>query len=123
MQARHRLETAQADLDALQKEVDKGFTPTALVSEGDLRERIQQRKAAFPPFDDSEEYKNLSKELEDLKKSVPEIPVVDTSEFDKELNEVNAKIEAASNKAGLRAQYDKQTKQIEDVQADMKKMA
>ena len=65
----------------------------------------------------------MSKELEDLKKSVPEIPVIDTSEFDKELNEVNAKIEAASNKAGLRAQYIKQTKQIEDVIADMKKMA
>lgn len=123
LQARHRLETAQADLDALQKEVDKGFTPTELVSEGDLRERIQQRKAAFPPFENSDKYKALSKELEDLKKSVPEIPVVDTSEFDKELNEVNAKIEAASNKAGLRAQYTKQTKQIEDVQADMKKMA
>lgn len=123
LQAKQRLETAQADLDVLQKEVDKGFTPTALVSEGDIRERIQQRKAAFPPFEDSEEYKTLSKELENLKNSVPEIPVVDTSEFDKELNEVNAKIEAASNKAGLRAQYDKQKNQIEDVQADMKKMA
>ena len=123
LQARHRLETAQADLDVLQKEVDKGFTPAELVSEGDLRERIQQRRAAFPPFEDSEEYKTLSEELENLKNSVPEIPVVDTSEFDKELNEVNAKIEAASNKAGLRAQYTKQTKQIEDVQADMKKMA
>lgn len=123
LQARHRLETAQADLDVLQKEVDKGFTPADLVSEGDLRERIQQRRAAFPPFEDSEEYKTLSEELENLKNSVPEIPVVDTSEFDKELNEVNAKIEAASNKAGLRAQYTKQTKQIEDVQADMKKMA
>ena len=123
LQAKHRLETAQADLDVLQKEVDKGFTPAELVSEGDLRERIQQRKAAFPPFENSDEYKTLSKELEDLKKSVPEIPVVDTSEFDKELNEVNAKIEAASNKAGLRAQYTKQKKQIEDVQSDMKKMA
>lgn len=123
LQAKQRLETAQADLDVLQKEVDKGFTPAELVSEGDLRERIQQRKAAFPPFENSDEYKTLSKELEDLKKSIPEIPVVDTSEFDKELNEVNAKIEAASNKAGLRAQYTKQTKQIKDVQADMKKMA
>lgn len=123
LQARHRLETAQADLDALQKEVDKGFTPAELVSEGDLRERIQQRKAAFPPFENSDEYKALSKELEDLKKSVPEIPVIDTSEFDKELNEVNAKIEEASNKAGLRAQYTKQTKQIVDVQSDMRKMA
>ena len=123
LQAKQRLETAQADLDALQKEVDKGFTPTELVSEGDLRERIQQRKAAFPPFENSDEYKTLSKELEDLKNSVPEIPVVDTSEFDKELNDVNDKIEAASNKAGLRSQYTKQTKQIEDVQADMKKMA
>lgn len=123
LQARHRLETAQADLDVLQKEVDKGFTPAELVSEGDLRERIQQRKAAFPPFENSDEYKTLSKELEDLKNSVPEIPVVDTSEFDKELNEVNAKIEAASNKSGLRAQYNKQTNQIEEVQADMKKMA
>ena len=107
----------------MQKEVDKGFTPADLVSEGDLRERIQQRRAAFPPFENSDEYKTLSKELEDLKKSVPEIPVIDTSEFDKELNEVNAKIEAASNKTGLRAQYDKQKQQIEDVQADMKKMA
>lgn len=123
LQAKQRLETAQADLDALQKEVDKGFAPIALVSEGDLRERIQQRKAAFPPFEDSEEYKTLSKELEDLKNSVPEIPVIDTSEFDKELNEVNAKIEEASNKAGLRAQYNKQTKQIAELQADMKKMA
>ena len=123
LQARHRLETAQADLDVLQKEVDKGFTPAELVSEGDLRERIQQRKAAFPPFENSDKYKTLSKELEELKKSVPEIPVVDTSEFDKELNEVNAKIEAASNKSGLRAQYTKQKKQIEDVQSDMKKMA
>ena len=123
LQARHRLETAQADLDVLQKEVDKGFTPTELVSEGDLIERIQQRKAAFPPFENSDEYKALSKELEELKKSVPEIPVIDTSEFDKELNEVNAKIEDASNKAGLRAQYTKQKKQIDDVQADMKKMA
>lgn len=123
LHAKQRLETAQADLDVLQKEIDKGFTPTALVSEGDLRERIQQRRAAFPPFEDSEEYKTLSKELEDLKNAIPEIPVVDTSEFDKELNEINAKIEEASNKAGLRAQYDKQTKQIEDVIADMKKMA
>lgn len=123
LQARHRLETAQADLDVLQKDVDNGVTQAELISEGDLRERIQQRKAAFPPFENSDEYKYLSKELEDLKKSVPEIPVVDTSEFDKELNEVNAKIEAASNKAGLRAQYNKQTKQIEEVQADMKKMA
>ena len=123
LQAKHRLETAQADLDVLQKEVDKGFTPAELVSEGDLRERIQQRKAAFPPFENSDKYKTLSKELEELKKSVPEIPVVDTSEFDKELNDVNAKIEAASNKAGLRAQYTKQEKQIEDVQSDMKKMA
>ena len=123
LQARHRLETAQADLDVLQKEVDNGLKQAELISEGDLRERIQQRKAAFPPFENSDEYKTLSKELEYLKKSVPEIPVVDTSEFDKELNEVNAKIESASNKAGLRAQYNKQTKQIEEVQADMKKMA
>ena len=123
LQAKHRLETAQEYLEVLRKELDNGFTQSELVSEGDLRELIQQRKAAFPPFESSDEYKTLSKELEDLKNSVPEIPVVDTSEFDKELNDVNAKIEAASNKAGLRAQYDKQTKQIEDVQADMKKMA
>ena len=123
LQAKHRLETAQEYLEVLRKELDNGFTQSELVSEGDLRELIQQRKAAFPPFESSDEYKTLSKELEDLKKSVPEIPVVDTSEFDKELNDVNAKIEAASNKAGLRAQYTKQTKQIEDVQADMKKMA
>ena len=123
LQAKHRLETSQEYLEVLRKELDNGFTQSELVSEGDLRELIQQRKAAFPPFESSDEYKTLSKELEDLKKSVPEIPVVDTSEFDKELNDVNAKIEAASNKAGLRAQYTKQTKQIEDVQADMKKMA
>lgn len=123
LQAKHRLETAQEYLEVLRKELDNGFTPAELVSEGDLRELIQQRKAAFPPFESSDEYKTLSKELEDLKNSVPEIPVVDTSEFDKELNDVNAKIEAASNKAGLRAQYTKQKKQIEDVQSDMKKMA
>lgn len=123
LQAKHSLETAQEYLEVLRKELDNGFTQSELVSEGDLRELIQQRKAAFPPFESSDEYKTLSKELEDLKNSVPEIPVVDTSEFDKELNDVNAKIESASNKAGLRAQYDKQTKQIEDVQADMKKMA
>ena len=123
LQAKHSLETAQEYLEVLRKELDNGFTQSELVSEGDLRELIQQRKAAFPPFESSDEYKTLSKELEDIKKSVPEIPVIDTSEFDKELNDVNAKIEAASNKAGLRAQYDKQTKQIEDVQADMKKMA
>ena len=123
LQTKHSLETAQEYLEVLRKELDNGFTQSELVSEGDLRELIQQRKAAFPPFENSDEYKALSKELEELKKSVPEIPVIDTSEFDKELNDVNAKIEAASNKAGLRAQYDKQTKQIEDVQADMKKMA
>lgn len=123
LQAKHRLETAQEYLEVLRNELDNGFTQSELVSEGDLRELIQQRKAAFPPFENSEEYKTLSKEIEELKKSVPEIPVVDTSEFDKELNDVNAKIEAASNKAGLRAQYTKQTKQIKDVQADMKKMA
>lgn len=123
LQAKHRLETAQEYLEVLRNELDNGFTQSELVSEGDLRERIQQRNAAFPPFERSDEYKTLSKELEDLKKSVPEIPVFDTSEFDKELNDVNAKIESASNKAGLRAQYTKQTKQIEDVQADMKKMA
>ena len=123
LQAKHRLETAQEYIEVLRNELDNGFTQSELVSEGDLRERIQQRNAAFPPFENSDEYKTLSKELEDLKKSVPEIPVVDTSEFDKELNDVNAKIESASNKAGLRAQYTKQTKQIKDVQADMKKMA
>ena len=123
LQTKHSLETAQEYLEVLRKELDNGFTPAELVSEGDLRELIQQRKAAFSPFESSDEYKTLSKELEDLKNSVPEIPVVDTSEFDKELNDVNAKIEAASNKAGLRAQYTKQKKQIEDVQSDMKKMA
>lgn len=123
LQAKQRLETAQADLDVLQKEIDKGFSLTALVSEGDLRERIQQRKAAFPPFEESEEYKALSKELENLRNSVPEIPVVDTSEFDKELDEVNAKIEGASNKAGLRVQYNKQKTQIAELQSDIKKMA
>lgn len=123
LQTKHSLETAQEYLEVLRKELDNGFTQSELVSEGDLRELIQQRKAAFPQFESSDEYKTLSKELEDLKKSIPEIPVVDTSEFDKELNDVNAKIEAASNKAGLRAQYNKQTKQIEDVQSDMKKMA
>ena len=123
MQVKHRLETAQADIDVLQKEVDNGFTPTALVSEGDIRERIQQRKASSTPFEDSDEYKSLRKELEDLENSVPSIPVVDTSEFDKELHDVYAKIEESSNKAGLRAQYIKQTKQIEELQADIKKMA
>lgn len=122
-QAKHRLETAQEYLEVLRKELDNGFTQSELVSEGDLRELIQQRKAAFPPFENSDEYKTLIKELDDLKNSIPEIPVVDTSEFEKELNDVNAKIEDASNKAGLRAQYTKQIKQIEDVQADMKKMA
>lgn len=123
LQTKHSLETAQEYIEVLRNELDNGFTQSELVSEGDLRELIQQRKTAFPPFESSDEYKTLSKELEDIKKSIPEIPVVDTSEFDKELNDVNAKIEAASNKAGLRAQYDKQIKQIEDVKADMKKMA
>ena len=65
----------------------------------------------------------MSKELEDLRNSVPEIPVIDTSEFDKELDDVNAKIEIASNKAGLRAHYIKQTRQIAELQNDIKKMA
>ena len=123
LQAKQRLETAQADLDVLRKKVDVGFTPAALISEGDLREKIQRLNAAFPLFEDSEDYKTLTEEYENLKKSIPTIPVIDTSEFDKELNDVNEKIEEASNKAGLRAQYNRQKAQIAEVQADMKKMA
>lgn len=123
LQAKQRLETAQADLDVLRKKVDVGFTPAALISEGDLREKIQRLNAAFPLFEDSEDYKTLTEEYENLKKSIPTIPVIDTSEFDKELNDVNEKIEEASKKAGLRAQYNRQKAQIAEVQADMKKMA
>lgn len=121
IQVKMRLETAESDIKALRADIEKGFTPTELLSEGDLGIKLQECRASYPPFEQTDECKAIDAEIASV--VIPEIPKVDTSEIDTKIAEVEQQMDALRTTCSKRTLYNAQIKKIAEVKNDIKNTA
>lgn len=122
-QLKARIETAQSDLDILKKEIAEGLKQETLTDTSELEEKIQMANASYPPFEQTEGYKNFMAEIEKMKSEVPEIPTIDTSDLDAQIKAVEDKISELMLQTSMRPHYERQIAQINELKANIKAMA
>lgn len=123
LQLKQSIETLKADIDLAQKDLDAGLQQHTYVNVDDVREKLQKAIMATVPFEDTEECHNLQKAIEDTRKTMPELPTIDTTAQDARIKELNNTIDEVNRIVGQRNLYAKQVQQIDAVKAEMKAMA
>ena len=76
-----RIKSTEERIESLKKEIDTIPEDTPLKSKEDLTEKYNKAYRSLIPFEETEHFRDLTKKIEDLEKSIPEIPSVDSSEL------------------------------------------
>lgn len=80
-QTKEKLELLKKHIDALQVIVDAGVEMEATESALLLEQELHDYEESWIPYEDTKEFATLSKEIEDLKKSIPTIPNNDSDDL------------------------------------------
>lgn len=117
------LATLQIEAEKLRKEIEQGIEEKPLRDISCLYEELNKKEETYVPFEDTDEYKEMSKELQNLKDSIPVFSPADTTAQQNELNELNSLIEEVTYTVGLRSIHQTQMANIQKVKEEMKAMA
>lgn len=122
---KEELQTLVEEYDSLADKVAKlqEQEPIALVDTTSIKEQILQKNASYPAFEDTEEYKALSKTIADMRENLPQLPVVNTSEIDAQISEMDEQIAKVMETVSMRSLYVNQCKQMSDIKESMRAMA
>lgn len=76
-QTKEKIVDCEKRIKELQAIVDRGFELMEYKSTEKLEQELKAHDASYQPFEDTEEFKMLVKEIDELKSSLPEIPQED----------------------------------------------
>jgi hypothetical protein len=100
------IENHKEKITYLEAEIVKGYTleetPDTLVLETEYKEA----QSAFVPFESTSEYARLSKEIDDLKATLPEIPTNDNETLTNAKRMLIGELETLNRRYGLKAKAD-----------------
>lgn len=110
------IETQKKLVNTLKERAEKEPEKIELIDIEPLKARLSDVKSQFVKFEDTEEYKNLFCEIEDLKSSVPELPEMDDKALTEKKNELMKENEQLNQIIGIQVLME----QAKDEVADMK---
>lgn len=87
-----------------------------------LEAEIASARANIKPYEETEEYAKLTKEIEDLKAGLPEIPQNDNQALTDMKQVIMADLDALNRRYGLKAKADEIRKDIDDLRNELREV-
>ena len=97
----------------LEELIAKGYTTLEVQDLSALEEQYRVAQTAFVPFESTSEYMRLSKEIDDLKATLPEIPTNDNEALTNAKRMLIGELETLNRRYGLKAKADSIRLEIE----------
>lgn len=119
---RAQIEDCEVRIKELEDVVSKGVVLEELKSVETLHAELKQAQDSFTPFEKTEEYERLQKEIDDLKASLPEIPQNDNEALTNAKKALFDEVEAQSRKLGLKDKANEIRKNIETLHKEMREV-
>lgn len=113
----------QDKISDLEKEIEKGYT---LIETKDLtpyEKALAKIEASFVPYEDTEEFKRISAEIEALLSETKEIPSNDNEALTSRKKALINELSELSKKLGLKDEIGKEEKEIEELREELRSVA
>lgn len=110
----------RAEIERLSSIVEKGYEEEPLKSLVELEAEYTRIREAIVPFDSTEEYSRMKKEIEDLEATMPEIPSNDTSVLTNAKKVLMDTLEGLNRRYGLKTKADEIRKEIESLRVELR---
>lgn len=107
------IENHKAKIASLETEIFKGYATEELPDTLTLESEYKEAQSAFVPFENTSEYARLSKEIDDLKATLPEIPTNDNEALTNAKRMLIEELETLNRRYGLKAKADSIRLEIE----------
>lgn len=110
----------RAEIERLSSIVEKSYEEEPLKSLVALEAEYARIRESIVPFDSTEEYSRMKKEIEDLEATMPEIPSNDTSVLTNAKKVLMDTLEGLNRRYGLKTKADEIRKEIESLRAELR---
>lgn len=117
-----QIEDCEVRIAKLEEEISKGVTLEELKSVEELHEELKQAQANYVPFEQTEEYARLQKEIDDLKNTLPEIPQNDNEALTNTKKALLDDIAEGSKKLGLKDKAEDIRKEIDMLHNELREI-
>ena len=108
------------EIERLSSIVEKGYEEEPLKSLVELEAEYARIRESIVPFDSTEEYSRMKKEIEDLEATMPEIPSNDTSVLTNAKKVLMDTLEGLNRRYGLKTKADEIRKEIESLRVELR---
>ena len=109
---KEEIERRQKQIEALQAIVDKGVEELPYKSAEEYEKELRDAQSKYIPYENTKEYEVLKGEIEDLKKSLPEIPQNDNEALTNTKRAIIGELEDLNRKYGLKTKADELEREI-----------
>lgn len=116
------INSAKDAIASLEEVVAKGFTPENVQDLSSLEEQYRAAQTSYVPFESTSEYEVLTKEISDLKSTLPEIPTNNNESLTNAKRMLMGELDSLNRKYGLKAKADEIRVDIIDLQAEMRRV-
>lgn len=110
----------RAEIERLSSIVEKRYEEEPLKSLIALEAEYARIRESIVPFDSTEEYSRMKKEIEDLEATMPEIPSNDTSVLTNAKKVLMDTLEGLNRRYGLKTKADEIRKEIESLRVELR---
>lgn len=109
-------------LAMLEKEIEGGVVLLEMEDLAMLEEQYRVAQTSFIPFESTNEYARLSKEIDDLKATLPEIPTNNNESLTNAKRMLMGELETLNRRYGLKAKADSIREEIAALQAEQRRV-
>lgn len=110
----------RAEIERLSSIVEKRYEEEPLKSLVELEAEYARIRESIVPFESTEEYSRMKKEIEDLEATMPEIPSNDTSVLTNAKKVLMDTLEGLNRRYGLKTKADEIRKEIENLRVELR---
>lgn len=115
-----RIIQLQEKVNNLQLIVDAGCTLEAKESTEIYEEELREHEKSFVPFENTDEYAMLIKEIEDIKATLPEIPTSDTTALTNTKKSLLDALETLNQSLGIKCKADDLKTEIDALKCELR---
>lgn len=110
-------------IESLGEKIEAGYTPLEWQNLIPYEEALAKIEASFVPYEETEEFKRISAEIEALSKEMKEIPSNDNEALTSRKKALIDELSELSKKLGLKDEIGKVEKDIEELRSELRSVA
>ena len=114
------IKDVQSQIESINKIIDEGYDVKPKIDTDDIIAEINTEESSIVDFKDTERYTELMNVYEDLERNTPSIPVVDTSNIDSQIKELEVRRTYLLGSISIEKEYERQSDRIEELRCKLR---